>query len=462
MATGLTQSIGEESKTNFGRPLRTTNISLTRRKLHSARLHHTPNRAKSQRGNHQNPRAAHRRGRHLQTDGEDLDDRSRIGVLDNEQDNPDKTQIAWDFEEEMNLLFESQESGFEEVPADPGVSQNIGEDSAARTTDNITAATTATSAENKPVVVSGATERLYEQESSNLGLNTSQTTLVPSQQSTLKPTPRPTVGTTEILAIIEKPQVTSSPTSIPTTAMAAENTVAVNTVSFAQEAATTGSNSLKGRKSKTGAFGVVAEKESKKESKEEEALSVAGYSKKSGSNKGKNNAALDGSRVSGKGSKGGYKSGSKYASSSGTTAGTSGSGTVVVSNGISAPSPTSVVSPAVGAPSTSAEELSNVDIDCEGIAAGTASTNAPKIQSFNIQANWLLENSAAFDTVADGVQNYLQSEVAPAIAGCGESRRKERVRGRRHRRRWLQFMWPLALITNVVFDTPTSDGMSLI
>ena len=245
---------------------------------------------------------------------------------------------------------------------------------------------------------------------------------------------------------------TISVTEVTTTTTTATTT----TVSSAQEgptpilsAAVKGVKSSKMAKSKEGAFGVAGAKE-----------------KKTKKVKGIKNSRDGISGVTGTGGKGGSssKSGSKYASSSGSsstgasgTSGTSGSGTVIVS----APAPTPVVSGAVEVPQTlspaqqAMEIMDRIEVDCDAIASGTANTNTPKQQSFSVQANWILEDSASFATVAAGVQQYLQSEVAPAIAGCDNNRRKQR-RHLQDNRQWLE---PEALITGVVFETPTSDGM---
>lgn len=120
--------------------------------------------------------------------------------------------------------------------------------------------------------------------------------------------------------------------------------------------------------------------------------------------------------------------------------------------------PTPVISGVVGAPvpvptATGPEYPPSQgtvaqQVNCEAIGQGTASTEGDR-RLFQAKADWLLADGAEFNDVAVEVQNYLQNDVAPAIAGCEINR---------NRLRRLQFITAPALITNVLFDTPTTGG----
>lgn len=170
-------------------------------------------------------------------------------------------------------------------------------------------------------------------------------------------------------------------------------------------------------------------------------------------------AATSSSGKAGKGGKGG-KGKSGVAGVEGTSEDGS---TSTVSSGYEAPSGSSSPAPvsnAVGAPSPYAAPSGisypqmgtngNALIDCSAIREGTAATDAPNRKSFRVDANWILDETADFDQVAASVQNYLQFEVAPAIAGCA-------FNGRNRRR--LQFL-PNAqsLVSNIQFGTPSADA----
>ncbi|CAB9498116.1 expressed unknown protein [Seminavis robusta] len=134
--------------------------------------------------------------------------------------------------------------------------------------------------------------------------------------------------------------------------------------------------------------------------------------------------------------------------------------TTVVSSSFEA-APTPVIAAATGSDSDYPPTRGGaLEADCNAIRQGKADKNTPGMEAFTIQADWILAEGADFETVAADVKQYLQTKVAPPIAGCDE-RRRRRGRRRQLTRRSLQFISTQSIVSNVLFESPSRDGEGL-
>jgi len=93
------------------------------------------------------------------------------------------------------------------------------------------------------------------------------------------------------------------------------------------------------------------------------------------------------------------------------------------------------------------KDYNDVRVDCSAISLGAADTAASNQRSYIVTADWIIADSASFYDVAAGVEKFLQTAIAPVIAGC-----------KSNRNRLLQFIHVQSLITNVLFSTPIVTG----
>jgi hypothetical protein len=109
-------------------------------------------------------------------------------------------------------------------------------------------------------------------------------------------------------------------------------------------------------------------------------------------------------------------------------------------------SPSMTAAPSAAPPTA----ILKIGVDCDAIADGTATTEAPKVD-FRMNVEMTISNDFEFDEIAAVLINLLQTRVAPKVAGCPD---KIVAAGGRWLQlaRWLQENTEDATVVNVLFD----------
>jgi hypothetical protein len=104
--------------------------------------------------------------------------------------------------------------------------------------------------------------------------------------------------------------------------------------------------------------------------------------------------------------------------------------------------------PPSAAPSTA---LMKIGVDCDAIADGTATTEAPKVD-FRVNMEMTISDNYEFAEVAAVLKSLLQTRVAPKVAGCPDVIAAAGGRWLQLAR-WLEEATEDATVVNVLFDT---------